>query len=151
MTPPGAKTPHFNVDSQVFATQEVDQTKEVVSSEVEGANNTIKGLTIEEEVPQDEVEGMTMVITAMAWAILTSPEGEVDPFKGGHGGHMVSNQEEGATHRKREQETQSTGVYCSISIFAVYVETKAIMTINAIPYNTWPMQYKPIKHRATTL
>ena len=151
MTPPGAKTSHFNGDSQVFATQEVDQIKEVVSSKVEEANNMIKGLAIEEEVPQDEAEGMTMVITAMARAILTSPEEEVDPFKDGHGGRVVSNQEEGATHCKREQETRSTGVYHSISIYAVYVETKVIMTINAIPYNTWPMQYKPIKHRATTL
>ena len=111
----------------------------------------IKGLTIEVEVPQDEAEGMTMVITVMAQAIPTFPEGEVDPFKDGHGGRMVFNQEEGAMHHKWEQETQSTGAYRSISIFAVYAETKAITTISATPYNTWLMQYKANKHRATTL
>ena len=43
---PGAKTPHFNGDNQDSAQQGEDQTKEVVSSEVEGANNMVKSSSI---------------------------------------------------------------------------------------------------------
>ena len=146
---PKAKIPHSNRDSRDSTKQGEDLTKEAVSSEVEGANNMIKGLTTEAGASQEEAEGTTMAITVMAIPITL--EVEVDPFKDDHGGRMVFNQEEGVMHRKREQETQSTGVYRSISIFVVYAEIKAITTTNAIPYNTWLMLYKANKHRAITL
>ena len=49
----------------------------------------IKGLIIEAEAPQDKAEGMTIIIMVMAWAIHIFPEGEVHPFKDGHGGRVV--------------------------------------------------------------
>ena len=149
MIPPGAKIPHFKGDNQDSVKQEEDKAKEVASSEVEEANNMIKGLTTEAEAPREEEEGMTMVITVMA--IPTILEIEVDPSKDVHGGHVVFNQEEEVMHRKQEQETRNTGVYRSISIYVVYAETKATTTINVIPYNTWLMLYKANKYRATTL
>ena len=149
MIPPEAKIPHFQGDNQDSAKREEDRIKEVASSEVEEANNMIKGLTIEAEAPQEEEEGMTMVTTVTV--IPTTLEIGVDPSKDAHGGRVVSNQEEEVMYRKREQETQNTGVYRSISIYAVYAETKATTTINVIPYNTWLMLYKANKHRATTL
>ena len=149
MIPSGAKIPHFKGDNQDSAKQEEDIAKEVASSEAEEANNMIKGLTTEAEVPQEEEEGMTMVITVMA--IPTILEIEADPSRDVHGGHVVFNQEEEVMHRKREQETRNTRVYRSISIYVVYAETKATTTINVIPYNTWLMLCKANKHRATTL
>ena len=109
----------------------------------------IKGLTTEAGASQEEAEGMTTAIMVMATP--TTLGVEVDPFKDDLGGHVVINHEEGVMHRKREQETQSTGVYCSINIFAVLAEIKAITTTSAIPYNTWLMQYKANKHRVITL
>ena len=109
----------------------------------------IKGLTIEAEAFQEEAEGMITVTTVME--IHTTLEVEVDPSKDVHGGRVAFNQEEEVMHRKREQETQNTGVYRSIGIYAVYAETKATMTINVIPYNTWLMLCKVNKHRAITL
>ena len=64
----------------------------MASSEVEETNNMIKGLTIEAEAPQEEEEGMTMVITVTA--IPTTLEIEVDPSKDVQVGCVVSNQEE---------------------------------------------------------
>ena len=149
MIPPEAKIPHFKGDNQDSANHEEDKTKEVVSSEVEETNNMIKDLTIEAEAPQEEEEGMTMV-TAVTVIPFTLEIG-VDLSKDVHGGRVVSNQEEGVMHRKREQETQNRGVYRSISTYAVYAETKVTMIINVIPYNTWIMLYKANKDRAITL
>ena len=146
---PRAKIPHFKGDNQDSANQEEDKTNEVASSEVEETNNMIKDLTIEAEAPQEEKEGMTMVtvVTVIPFTL----EIGVDLSKDVHGGHVVFNQEEEVMHRKWEQETQNTGAYHSISIYAVYAETKVTMIINVIPYNTWLMLYKANKDRAITL
>ena len=149
MIPLGAKIPHFRGDNQDSAKTEEDNTKEEASSAAEEANSMIKGLVIEAEAPQVGEEGMTMVI--MDTATPTTLEIEVDRSKDDHGGRGVSNQEEEDIHRKREQETQNIGVYRSISIYVVYVEIKATMTISAIPYNIWLMLYKANKHRDITL
>ena len=92
---------------------------------------------------------MTMVTAVMV--IPFTLEIGVDLSRDVHGGRVVFNQEEEVTYRKRERETQNTGVYRSISTYAVYVETKVTMTINVIPYNTWLMLYKANKDRVITL
>ena len=144
-----AKIPHFKGDSRDSIKQEVDLTREAVSSEVEEVNNMIKGLTTEAGASQEEAEGMTTAIMVMATPITLGVE--VDPFKDDLGGHVVFNHEEGVMHHKREQETQSIGVYRSINIFVAFAEIKAIMTTSAIPYSTWLMQYKASKHRGIIL